>query len=357
MEVEAAMRRIHGLSTSEQLKVFLHLRAYLGDAVGEETEADKEIRERGEALDAMRKVAEHLGLPPGVPPKNAAYKKVPKDVAPEWSATRVGDVWGRYRTAERAYRGERVPESPGQRSHRRGHSGKARAGETYFAGVRQWLETEPASVTTKDYDGFARDYNAKVLAGRQPGPRLVLSGAVGQGTALGWYDVVAVARRDAEFERLQRQRVEERLEANGGPLGVIAVGTVALILGCNKSEVTNARVRGDAFPVAVLNLGRTHAWVADDVRAHRDGKPYPRRAPGAMQHLVMGAEELADRLGYTADSLRVARHNKATSVPQEDGRIGQTLYWLRANVDAWEKANAGRTRRPPRPDKRGPRST
>lgn len=55
------MRRIHGLSTSEQLKVFLQLRAYLGDAVGEETEADKEIRERGEALDAMRKVAEHLG--------------------------------------------------------------------------------------------------------------------------------------------------------------------------------------------------------------------------------------------------------------------------------------------------------
>ena len=66
VEVEAAMRRIHDLSTSEQLKVFLLLRDYLANTVGEETAADKQIRERAEALDAMQKVAEYLGLPPGV---------------------------------------------------------------------------------------------------------------------------------------------------------------------------------------------------------------------------------------------------------------------------------------------------
>lgn len=55
MEVEAAMRRIHGLSTREQLTVFRQLREYLGDAVGEETQAENEIRERAEALDAMKK--------------------------------------------------------------------------------------------------------------------------------------------------------------------------------------------------------------------------------------------------------------------------------------------------------------
>jgi hypothetical protein len=57
MEVEAAMRRIHDLSTSEQLKVFLLLRDYLADTLGEETSADKQIRERADALDAMQTVA------------------------------------------------------------------------------------------------------------------------------------------------------------------------------------------------------------------------------------------------------------------------------------------------------------
>jgi predicted DNA-binding transcriptional regulator AlpA len=95
----------------------------------------------------------------------------------------------------------------------------------------------------------------------------VLVSAVTSGTGLGWNDVLAVARGEAEFEQLQQQRDEERLRADGGPLGLIGSRTVALMLGWSESAVIQMHQRDTGFPRAVIKLNAQSGWVADDIRA------------------------------------------------------------------------------------------
>ena len=97
----------------------------------------------------------------------------------------------------------------------------------------------------------------------------MLVSAVTSGTGLGWNDVLAVARGEAEFEQLQQQRDEERLRADGGPLGLIGSRTVALMLGWSESAVIQMHQRDTGFPRAVIKLNAQSGWVADDIRAYR----------------------------------------------------------------------------------------
>ena len=48
----------------------------------------------------MARVAQHLQLPEGTAPTATQYRNVWKEAAPGWSATRVGEAWGRYEFAQ-----------------------------------------------------------------------------------------------------------------------------------------------------------------------------------------------------------------------------------------------------------------
>ena len=56
-----------------------------------------------------------------------------------------------------------------------------------MSGLREWLETDPASRTTKDYDDYVRQHNSEVLSGERVGLTLASAGALtaGLGVALG----------------------------------------------------------------------------------------------------------------------------------------------------------------------------
>lgn len=189
------MRRIYELPTGDQLSVMRTLSDRLSAEFGEESEVQSQAKKRADSLDAMARVAERLGLPDGVAPTATQYRSVWKQVAPDWSATRVHDAWGRYEFCKRAFRGEWVPESSAQRAVRRSSGGRARTHEDYLDGVRLWLKEAPGSLRMEDYADFVRSHNLagakrptrRTSARRRRHPRQgaqsFMDGSVGRGSS------------------------------------------------------------------------------------------------------------------------------------------------------------------------------
>jgi hypothetical protein len=304
-ERDAVMRRIYALSPRDQLEVHRLLSQHLGDELGDETEFARQARERREAMEAMERVAKHLGLAAGVAPTVTQYRDAWNPAAQEWSSARVIRAWGRYRFAEQAFRGERIPPTAAQRSLQRYSSGKAHWFEPPLVGVRQWLGTNPPSETGLDYDNYVREHNSALVSGKIEGLALIQRTAVRRSLGLRWPDVLRVARSEADAAPLQARYEKERLEADKGPLGVISTTTIGLLLDVSRPQVYRTR-QLDGFPKPVVKVSKHYGWVLADVLAYRDGQPFPRRERGEMQHLVMECEELAELLGYTPHGVRSA---------------------------------------------------
>ena len=340
------MRHIYRLPVREQLMVFKALREYLGSEVGEETIFDKEIRERQGALEALRRVADHWHLPEGEAPTTTQHKQAPSEVTDGWSVTRVGQAWGRYRFAQQALRGEAIPETVAQRSLRRSTSGRERGRESYLSGVRQWLETNPASRGTPDYDDYARQHNSDVLSG---GEELVIVGskAVVAGLGLRWADVLRFCEDGGDYDAIRAEAQREHLAKDYGPLKLISSEGVGHMLGRSSSTVLYLHKRG-TLPEPVLVLAGRRGWFIKDIEAFAAGRPVPVRREDELRPRVMSTEEVAVLLGLSHGSLRSMLHQKTRTVPAPDGRLGPYHYWMRAKTERWV-ANHGKPRKlPPR---------
>lgn len=340
-EAEAELRRIWKMSTREQLHVCVALRQYFSAEFGDETDFDRQLRLREEAVNAIEQVADHLGLAAGRAPTAQQFNHTCRELDLGWNTTAVADAWGRWRFATLAYLGERVPETPAQRSIRRLHSGTRRNHETYLVGVRLWLDQEPppATTTRDDYNRFVAKYNEPIAAGRSDELPLVKAASVVSALAIRWEDVIACARGQADYAEVAAQRVRELLAGDAGPLGLIGSGTIAVMLDRHKSHIGVLYVLGQLpRPVAFLEPN-VAAWVADDIQRFRDGRPVPDRTEGEMQHLILTSRQLAAELGMTVESLQV-HHKKHKSIPHAEGRVGRDLYWTRAGVDRWRQQRA-----------------
>lgn len=342
-ERDAVMQRIFALSVREQLEVHRLLSECLGGQVGEDTQQVQEARGRDEALRAMERVANHLGLPTGVAPKVTQYREVERGkngraVTEGFGSARVIRAWGRYRFAEQAFRHEKVPIMAAERSLRRQSAGVAHPYETSLAGVRKWLATEPALPRLSDYDAYAHEHNDALTTGKASGLALAMSKAVRARLRLNWEDVLRVAKGEAEYEELRTQHDQKRAEADDGPLGLISTTVIEFHLGLNKQSVKRRRERED-FPRPVAVVTGRYAWLLSDILAYREGEAVPERTQGEMQHLIMDSDEIAKLLGIQPASVRWAIKSRSTTVPPADGHVGNALYWLRENVEAWLRAN------------------
>jgi len=333
-ECEDVLRRIYRLPVREQLMVHRALREYLGGAAGEEDVLDKQIGEREAALDAMRRVAAHLGLADGVAPSTSQYRQAPQALTKGWSVTRIAGAWGRYRFAQQAFRGEAVPETSAQVSLRRSTSGRDGGRETHLSGVRQWLETRPSSMKEPDYDQYAKRRNSEIARGKAGGARLIKAQSVIRALGLHWPEVLSLAGDGADYDALRKQYEAERLARDGGALGLVGTATAAVMLGQSQTYVKSLRWQ-DGFPIPVLVLWRQCGWYADDIVAYREGRPIPARRENELRPLVLDSHELAVRLGIRDDSLRAARHRGSGEVPPADGRVGWSFYWMRDKTEEW----------------------
>lgn len=329
--MEATIRRVLALSRADQLRLFAALREYLGEAVGKETEADRQITRQAAALAAIRAVAEHLHRTPGEPMTTGEFNDGAREIGSEWNSSRVIRAWGSWRQAMNAYRGAWVRESPAQRALRRATSGRSRGAEDYATGLRDWLATRPASTTRHDYDDWVSEENERRPAGELP---YVKSSAIVGNSALLWGDWLAIARGESSYE----ERAGERLKARTDPSArhdLISSTDVALLLGIGETSVTILAQR-PAFPRAVARIGQARVWYRSDVEAYRDGRPVPERREGELQDELIAIPEIAERLGISASTVRThLSEGRYHLAPPPSGRAGDNNYWYRNEVEEW----------------------
>ncbi len=333
-DCEEVMRRIYGLRVREQLMVFETLRKYLGDGVGEETIFDKEIHGRQAALEAMRRVADHWQLDESVAPTTTQHRQAPSEVTEGWSVTRVGEAWGRYRFAQQAFRGEPVAETVAQKSLRRSASGRKRWREDYMSGLREWLETDPASRTTKDYDDYVRQHNSEVLTGERGGLTLASAGSLTAGLGLRWADTLRLCDDEADYGTIRADALRECLANGGGSLGLMSSEGVGHMLGKLPKDIAHMLRRG-TLPVPVLILANIRGWYIKDIEALAAERPVPKRQEDELRPQVMSTSEVAAFLGVTRTGLTSMLHQESKSAPTPDGRIAHAHYWMRQKTERW----------------------
>lgn len=139
-ERQEALRRFFALPLKEQLAAFAEIREYLGEGVGAESELDRAVRAKHEALEALQAAQAHLAKSARVaddaPLRKQLYEAAASELGLTVSSSRVIRVFGTWRSAQQALLGD-VPESAAQRRLRLRAAGRKRSHEDYLASIRR----------------------------------------------------------------------------------------------------------------------------------------------------------------------------------------------------------------------------
>ena len=329
-EWQTVLRRAFDLPPADQLKLFHALSEYLGEGIWQESKRARQARQRHEALEAMRAAATYLKLPDGQPPTIPEYKRAAKETDLPMAFAAVYEAFeNRWDIAARYYRGERVPETAAQRSHRRRMAGRSSADrETPLAGVRLFLKQDPAPEPTRtNYETWAAEFNQKPPPGYgnvvETGPHITAT------LGIGWEDVVEVAAGRKELERAQAEALSQAL-SDAGPL--VGHQLASRMLG--RSPDARHALK-DGYPEPVVRIGKSWLWLHSDIEGWKAGRVFTHQR-GLMQDQYVDVDELAQRLGISPASLRSRVYAELWDrVPRPAGRAGKSLYWARSEVERW----------------------
>ena len=346
---DAALRRVRDLPQRDIIDVYEWTREYLQQAGVPISSADQELRERVEALNALRSAAAHLGLPPERAPTVREYDNARDKLGLELSARQIQYRWGMWREAGNALTGKRTSESPEQVALRRPTSpakelqrGAGPTGELPLAALRAWLADTPGSPrSSADYDRWRR----RVNKGRPEEDRYMALATIFQTLLLPWAVAVEVARPDAELDLATAQeRYMQQLKHESGPLGLCNASAIALLHGEPAWQVQTWANEGKLPPsVAVLMGSRIWRWT--DIEAHAVNKNLVfEHSEGELQEQVMDYDELVLVLQGDLPLKQIkARVSSALvtgrpTVPPHAGWFSpEGRYWLRKDVEQWVK--------------------
>lgn len=335
-ERQDVLRRFFALSDRDQLEAFEEIRAQLAAKPGEEPGHDREIGERKAALEAIGRVAKHLGLAKGNAPTVSQFRDGCRELGLDSGPSRVIRIWGRWRFATEAYLGGRQRRTAATRSRRRQQAGRERSHEEYLEGIRRWLATDPASKTGKDYDEWVTEQTAQLSASERPN---VGVSALRNALGLRWDDIVAVAEGRLDLTRAREARVTALLAEHRGRRQLVGPQVAALLLGRAAQDVKDLAPLDKHFPVSVAMVGRSQAWLVSDIEAFRDGRRPPRRTNHELQGKLILSGEIAERLGIGPDTFRTYIQQKQWKrAPQPAGKVAGFHYWWRAEAEKWLSA-------------------
>lgn len=332
-ELDSAMQRFFDLSAADQLRAYEHLRDFLGAAAPAQTAADLEIEQRRESLAALEQAREHLGLEEKAPTV-AQFDRVSRELDLGWTARRVGDVWGRWRFACEALLGERPRLTAVQHSLRHRFAGRKRRYEDYATALRLWLASDPPLVRRADYTLWARQYNDTLKEGEMP---LASGPAIAAVLEITWSGAVRWARGEITFEEAAKRPVPPRQDWSSGPHNLIAIGTVADLLGVGVSSGRYHSQKPDfPNPVVVFAGGRTvRTWLREDVELYRDTGKAPKRRRDHLRAQYYDVREMASLIGVLPGSILYAEVHH----PPPTGCAGGVFYWLKRDADRWIREN------------------
>jgi hypothetical protein len=332
-EREDVMRRVWALPERDRLAIYETLRAYLAQGGAPETDAERQVRLRAEALEAMRRAAEHLGLEEGEALTGPQYDQAEAALGLP-KRGRVIRAYGRWENACGALTGGWVPETPAQRSLRSATSGRRRNAVAHLEGIRHWIEESGGlSPTVRNYDAYVKAHNGAIGEGELP---VVTSHAVQSAfPGLQWSEIIEGAQTGTDLQTLVQERSRRSLaQVPSGSL--VGSKEIAAALGCTPQTVAFRTTR-PGFPRPVARIGVKRAWIVDDVVAHAQGKPFSIRRENEMQGQVMDINALAVLLETSAQMVRtwLWRGDMRRIPSPEGGRVGRQYYWLRERVETW----------------------
>lgn len=323
---EDVLLRFMELSWQDQFKTYKVMQGYFIHS-GAGSEAWREVQERGGCVEAMQRVARHLGLPEGEAPGVEAYQRGRKELGLALSSSAIIRRWGSWSEASKAARGEKVAMTARQRAHFRAAIGRRRHGEEWLAGVREWLATNPPSLCRCDYNGWVVERNEE----RPDAPPVCSAESVYSALGLTWPQAMKVARGRLSLAEAQAKELQRLKEENGEFVSSCAV---ALILGITIHR-TKFVVNDPAFPPHVFMLRGRRIWHLRDIEAHHKGKPYPRREPGELEAQVMDSPAVGRLCGLSKSDMNHAVTRGRAIIPPANGRVGGLHFWFRAEVEAW----------------------
>lgn len=329
-----ALRRCLELSERDRLELHAQLGYYLAAAPANQPPSplDATLDRRRRALNdldlAARELRQRGQLGPAAAPTAGQYRTISGQLG-LMSLSAVIRAFSLWRYARQALVGEALPENEARRRIRRTTAKRRATHLEPIASLRIWLETRPASTTKRSFDAFVKRKNERL----GPGEPLVAASGVVSALCLPWPDVLGIARGEKTHAQA-RQAAIARLRRDAGPLGLISAIQVGLVLGRAHSEVPYLAGRG--LPKHRALVGDQKAWSLDDIEAWREGKVLPGGSTTETQIELCGTEDVARRLGMTPASVRTAvNQERWKSVPRPAGRIGQSYYWLREELNAW----------------------
>jgi hypothetical protein len=329
---EDILLRFKELSWQDQFKTYEVIQGYFIHS-GPGAEAWREVKQRGECVEAVQTVARHLGLPEGEAPGVEDYESGRKELGLTLSASTIVRRWAAWREVVKAARGEQVAMTARQRAQYRAAIRRKHKGEEWLEGVREWLREGGPSACKADYNAWAQERNEKK-------PRLTpvaSAESIDEALVLSWSTVVRVAKRELSIADAQAQELK-RLERENGEF--VTVRAIALMHGVTTPQA-NRVVAGDAFPPHAFKLYRMRIWRLSDVRAHLANEPFPSREPEELQGQVMTATEVRHLLGLSRMEMIAAVERtqmtppRPARIPRPAGRVGSFHYWFRLAVEAW----------------------
>ncbi len=334
-EARLLIQRALVLPLLERFQVFEALRADLAENLSDQNEVNRIILLRQQAVEAIRDVAMHLELEPGVAPKTDEFNRAAAELDLGWTSSKVARVWERWRFCCDAYLGRRTAETPSRRRRRqwRGRPAGPRTDEQRMAGLQAWL-AEPGEETMDSYNEFVEGYNADLPEDRQ---RLVRAEALQKHYALNWARLVAVAKGNMTIEDAMDSELVETLPR--GPEAIVGLAAVARVLGTTIQDTNGRAGRDENFPVPVAEIMGNRAWLLSDIRRYRKGLAAPKREVNQLQAEYMDARQVREQLNMTKERFGRAIYKRRWDwVPPPAGAVTNgTFYWRRREVEYWLK--------------------
>jgi predicted DNA-binding transcriptional regulator AlpA len=319
----------HELAWQDQYKTYKVIQGFFIHS-GKGAEAWEELRARAECVRAVQRVAKHLRLPAGEMPGVKEYERTRKELGLELGAWTIERRWRSWPEVCKAARGERVKMTARQRAQVQVLRKDRLKGEEWLAGVREWLASRPPSLYSSDYDAWAEERNEE----KPKLPPVRTAGTIHAALGLSWRETVRVARRDLSLAEAHARRLKVLRREGRGFVSIIGV---ALIRGLTMSMAKYYVETDRTFPAHAFKLHTARVWRWEDVEAHHQGRPFPRRRRGEMQHEVFDSDDIVRLCGLTQKELYAAIRRRSPQVPRPAGRISSYSYWLRAEVEAWSE--------------------
>lgn len=323
------MSRFEELSWPDKYRIYEFVQGHFSHS-GTESEGLREVRERADCVAAVQQVIEHLGLPEGGTPGVEEYERVRKELGLGLSSSTIIRRWVVWREVCKAARGERVKMTARQRAQFRALRNNKLLGDGWLAGVQEWLESAPPTLHGSDYNAWVKERNEK----NPKLPPARTAGTIRAALSLSWRETVRVARHDLSLAEAHAKRVKV-LRREGG--GFVSTHGVALICGLTISMAKYYASTDRAFPAYAFTLHGARVWHWDDVEAHHQGEPFPKRKRGEMQREIVASDHIGRLCGLTQKELYKAISRRSPQVPRPAGRVSSYSYWLRAEVEAWSE--------------------